>query len=541
MMMRRAILFLVIFFILSGWLSGQEQPVKFANSKEQVAFIKNDTLPVKVSPLPGFVNTQYSEYNGILFSDSTFFFSSLRNESEEDYGNLFEAYWSTWIYSSKLTVGGYSKPVPLPIAINNPKYFNCNFTFNRERTAIFFSRSPVVNSTDLRCEIWKSEKVRGKWQKAEVLNHRINLPGCNTTQPFFVEHSDLAILYFVSDRPKGFGGMDIWYSVYKDGRFGDPINLGSLINTPGNEVTPFYDTIEKILYFSSDRHLGIGGYDIFYSKGSMSDWTYPTNMGVPFNSERNDIYFTQNNFNHNGFFSSNRPTKKSLPDDTCCHDIFYYEWIGYKPQPTSSDTTLADTVTVIEKIKMILPLTLFFQNDEPDPKSLSYDTRQNYQNTLSDYISIKDLYKSEYSKGLKEGEKKEAEEIIERFFKDSVERGFVKLEMLSGYLLQELTSGRSVTLTVSGYASPLHDADYNLRLSARRIASLRNYLMEYKDGIFMPFINENASNKLILKAVPYGSNEAISKHVSGNINDKRNSVYSIAASLERKIQIVEVE
>jgi len=537
--MRSTILFIFIFFILSGVLTGQEQPVKFANSKEQVAFIKKDTLPVKVSALPKTINTHFSEYNGILFSDSTFYFSSLRNESEEDYGNLFEAYWSTSIYSSKLTIGGYSKPIALPSAINNPKYFNCNFTFNNERTLLFFARSSQLNATDLLCELWKSENINGRWQKAEMLNRRINLPGSTTTQPFYVEYANFAILYFVSDRPKGFGGMDIWYSVYKDGRFGDPINLGSIINTSGDEVTPFYDTIKNILYFSSNRHLGIGGYDIFYSRGSMSDWTQPSNMGVPFNSEKNDIYFTQNSHKRNGFFSSNRPRKTS-PDDTCCHDIFYYEWVGYK-EATSTDTIVPDTVTMIEKIRMILPLTLFFQNDEPDPRSLSYDTKQNYQNSLSDYLSVKDLYKNEYSKGLKDEEKREAEDLIERFFKDSVELGFVKLEMLSEYLLQELTSGRSVTLAVSGYASPLHDADYNMRLSARRIASLRNYLMEYKNGIFMTFMHENTGNKLTIKSLPYGSNEAVSKHVSGNINDKRNSVYSIAASLERKIQILEVE
>ncbi len=540
MIMRRIILIIFTFYILSGELLGQEPPFNYSRGKEQVDFIKKDTLPVKVSPLSKTVNTNYSEYNGILFSDSTFYFSSMRNESEEDFGNLFEAYWSTYIYSSKLTIGGYSKPVSLPVTINSPKYFNCNFTFNKDRTLIIFARSPLINSTDLRCELWMSEKIHGKWQKSSVLNHRINLPGCNTTQPYYVEYDDYAILYFSTDRPKGFGGMDIWYSVYKEGRFGDPINLGSIINTSGDEVTPFYDTIENILYFSSNRHVGIGGYDIFYSRGSMSDWTQPSNMGVPFNSEKHDIYFTRNSFNRNGYFSSNRPTSKSLPEDTCCYDIYNYAWIGKMKEP-SLDTTVADTVTIVEKIKMILPLTLYFQNDEPDPRSWNYDTKQNYQNTLSDYLSVKELYKDEYSKGLKDNEKAAAEESIERFFKDSVEQGFVKLEMLSEYLLQELNSGRSVTLVVSGYASSLHDADYNLRLSARRIASLSNYLREYENSILKPFMEGNAGNKLIIKSKPYGSDEAISKHVSGNINDKRNSVYSIAASLERRIQIVEVE
>ena len=88
--------------------------------------------------------------------------------------------------------------------------------------------------------------------------------------------------------------MDIWYSIARDGKFEHPINAGPIINTEGNEITPFYDKKRAILYFSSDEHIGIGGYDIFYAEGAMSQWSSPSNMGVPINSEDNDIYLTIN-------------------------------------------------------------------------------------------------------------------------------------------------------------------------------------------------------------------------------------------------------
>ena len=122
--------------------------------KQQIEFIRHDTLPVKITRLPRAVNSTYSEYNGILFPDSIFFFSSLRSESEEDYSGVFDAYWSGSIYSCQLKRRGYTRAFPLPTAINHPKYYNCNFTFNEKRTLIYFTR--CVRTA-------KSEQNNGRW------------------------------------------------------------------------------------------------------------------------------------------------------------------------------------------------------------------------------------------------------------------------------------------------------------------------------------------------------------------------------------------
>ena len=530
-------LFLIIFSVACFAQSGAEDDVRLM----QIEFLKHDTMPVDVTPLSSDINTSYSEYNGILLPDSTFYFSSLRPESEEDYGDIFQQFWSTRIYKCHLTIGGYSKPQPLPANINDDKYYNCNFTFNKDRTLMVFTRCERESGKQLQCSLWKSEARNGHWSKAQMINRRINLPGTTTTQPHWADGENISVLYFVSDRPHGFGGLDIWYTLYKDGHFEDPVNAGSAINTPDNEVTPFYDTKAGRLYFSSDgTHPTIGGYDIFYADGALSKWNKPSNIGVPLNSTVNDIYFTVNQNDGDGYFASNRPHNPNEDGDTCCTDLFRYHWRYEKDTTATKGTVSRDTVPVSEQARLLLPITLYFHNDEPGPRTTATTTNQNYRTTLANYVALKETYKTEYSKGLRGEAANNARTKIERFFTDSVEQGFRKLEELSTMLVMDLEAGNTVTITVCGFASPLHKADYNVALSARRIASFVNYLKEYDHGRLLPYLNGKALNHLIINGVPEGASMA-KKEVSDNVNDTRNSVYSIAASKERRIQITTYE
>lgn len=531
----------ICFLLALSFLSSIAQPMDDAERKRQVNYIKQDTLPVEIEVLPQEINSHFSEYNAVLFQDSSFFFSSLRPESEDDYGDIFEQYWSTKIYRSQLTVGGYSHPTSVSPLINDNKYYNCNFTFNGDRTMMIFSRCLRESGKQLQCSLWQSDLKAGHWSKPQQLNRRINLPGTTTTQPNWVDGDDYSVMYFVSNRPHGFGDMDIWYTIYKNNRFEDPVNAGSMVNTPDNEITPFYDQKSGRLYFSSDgTHLTIGGYDIFYTEGALSKWTQPTNIGVPINSEANDVYYTVNQHNNDGFLASNRPKNPEDDADTCCTDIFSYHWTSSQMESKHADTVAVDTVSVMEKVTMLLPITLYFHNDEPDPRTTATTTRKNYRNTLADYLALKETYKEEYSKGLHGNDALLAKQKIERFFTDSVENGFRKLEEFSQLLLSDLQAGKNVSITVCGFASPLHKADYNLALSSRRISSFLNYLKQYKNGIFLPYLSGTAGNSLTVICEPEGSSLA-KKEVSDNPNDQRNSVYSISASVERKIQITKYE
>ncbi|MFH0866832.1 MAG: DUF1573 domain-containing protein, partial [Bacteroidota bacterium] len=125
---------------------------------------------------------------------------------------------------------------------------------------------------------------------------------------------------------------------------------------------------------------------------------------------------------------------------------------------------------------------------------------------------------------------------------DYVENGFTKLQLMTDWLLRDLKKGNEVKITVKGFCSPLHTTEYNTKLAKRRISSLLNYFNEYESGIFQKYLEGTSPDggKLVIHEEPVGELQA-NKFVSDNPNDERNSIYSRAAALERKIQIIMYE
>ena len=127
---------------------------------------------------------------------------------------------------------------------------------------------------------------------------------------------DGKILYFASNFPGGFGGTDIWFSeLQEDENWGKPQNCGNLINTNGNEEFPTISD-ENVLYFSSTGLLGMGGLDIFKSRGNRNNWDAPQNLKYPLNSSADDFGLIEikNNLGSTGYFSSNRKDGKGSDD-----------------------------------------------------------------------------------------------------------------------------------------------------------------------------------------------------------------------------------
>ena len=158
----------------------------------------------------------------------------------------------------------------------------------------------------LNCDIYYSERVNGEWTPIKSVSDKINLPYSWESQPSI--SADGKTLYFVSDRQGGYGGYDIYRSIKNDnGEWGTPINMGPAINSKGNEKSPFIHPDGKTLYFSSDGWIGLGGYDIFYSR--MNDngiWSKPTNLGYPINSPDDEVGFFVSTDGTKGFFASNK-------------------------------------------------------------------------------------------------------------------------------------------------------------------------------------------------------------------------------------------
>jgi tetratricopeptide (TPR) repeat protein len=336
---------------------------------------------------------------------------------------------------------------------------------------------------------------------------------------------------------EGMGGMDLWMSEKNsDGTWSNPQNAGNTINTSGNEITPFFCHQCKILFFSSDGHEGLGNFDIFQSKYQQEMFSQAENPGWMINSGYNDLYPMYDKKNNQLFFASNRLGTGQLEKEACCNNLFTYS--QGKPIETEEELLKQDS-TLIRKniVKSLLPLSLFFNNDEPEPKTKKTKTNIPYDETYKAYINQRQKYISEYSKGLTYDEKMEAIEEIETFFEDSVVSGFQDLVKFTDQLPELLEKGGKIVLTFKGYCSPLASSDYNIALAQRRISSLINYFYQCKNGIFKPYLEKE---QLRIVTEDIGELKA-SPMVSDNPLDKAGSVYSRKAASERKIQIIAVQ
>jgi len=171
-----------------------------------------------------------------------------------------------------------------------------------------------------------------------------------------------------------------------------------------------------------------------------------------------------------------------------------------------------------------LPLNLYFHNDEPDPFSISTSTKKTYKEVYISYYKMKDEY-NKYNPNL------------ESFFEDSLIGNFNKLNILLSHILSDLSEGKKIQLQIKGYASPLHEKQYNINLSQRRIKSFINYVELHKGREFSPYLT-NGHFQII--ELPYGENNA-DNSVSDDPKNKQKSVFSLDAMLERKIEIIDVK
>jgi tetratricopeptide (TPR) repeat protein/outer membrane protein OmpA-like peptidoglycan-associated protein len=222
-----------------------------------------------------------------------------------------------------LSKSGSNPAAPIAGYINDRDKSVANFSFNLQGTKVFYSICEYVNGWNQNCEIYASDiDADGNLSNEVKLNENINLAGSNNTQPApgLDLKTGLEVLYFVSDRPGGSGGKDIWYSVMDGNNFGSPSNLTS-VNTEGDEITPFFHIQSNVLYFSSDGREGFGGFDIFnVSKANMS----PQLLNAPTNTSMNDMYYFLSPDGKKGYLTSNREGSAYQYEsyEACCMDIY---------------------------------------------------------------------------------------------------------------------------------------------------------------------------------------------------------------------------
>ena len=181
-----------------------------------------------------------------------------------------------------------------------------SFSGNGEQ--MIFTRCRYDKTQSLGAELYTSSQSRGSWSEPI----KVQVVGDSIIAAHPALSADEGMLYFVSDMPGGIGGKDIWRAIKSGGTYEKPENLGEPVNTPGDEMFPFVRDNGE-LYFSSNFHIGMGGYDIFIAvEDEDGNWTLE-NMGSPINSPADDFGIAYVTGEDKGMFTSNR--KGSRGDD----------------------------------------------------------------------------------------------------------------------------------------------------------------------------------------------------------------------------------
>jgi outer membrane protein OmpA-like peptidoglycan-associated protein len=233
----------------------------------------DNPLRVRFTNLGDSVNGTSSNYKGVVSGDGR----TLLYMNELPFYNA--------VYFSKYSGNGWSSPINItPQIQSDGDQFVSSVSY--DGTRLLLTREDAFNS-----DIYLSILENGKWSKS------LPLTGQDINTKFWESHATVSndgkTLYLTSNRKDGVGNMDIYASkLLAGGDWGVPVNLGTVINTPLNEDTPFITGNDSLLYFSSQGHENMGGYDIFVSRLNPSgQWSQPENVRYPINTTDDDLFY----------------------------------------------------------------------------------------------------------------------------------------------------------------------------------------------------------------------------------------------------------
>jgi len=295
---------------------------------QEIPEIKANSNNILVFLLDSNINKPHIEFSPIPFEDNKLIYGSLK-ESQINYYDIYQDKLPVRkFYVAQKNGDKWKNLGEFDKNINGKDVNTGNGAFSGDKKRFYFSRCKL-DETDkkIKCKIYVSNLEHNEWQEPKELPEIINAKKYTTTMPALgISKQNSDVLYFVSDREGGRGGLDIWYSIYDRNKkeWKEPRNCGKKINTLYDEITPYYNIDIKTLFFSSNGHPTIGGFDIFKSFGEEKSFENLQNLGFPINSSYDDLYFIYEDSRQKGYFTSNRPGGHSLRHETCCDDIYEF-------------------------------------------------------------------------------------------------------------------------------------------------------------------------------------------------------------------------
>jgi hypothetical protein len=272
--------------------------------------LMKDPVECKIENIGDSINTVYPDYNPLVTADEQeMIFTSRRiggmNDATSEKDSL--GFYHEDIYISYAKQGdGWSQAKPISPIVNTPGDDASVFiSFDGQQLTLF------RGSTGTNGSLFVSYLRGNNWSYTREIDSAspgtVNTPSLQSAGACY--SPDQRTLYFVSNRPGGFGGTDIYKINLLDsaGKWGKPINLGPNVNTEYDEDAPFIHTDNATLFFSSKGHNTMGGFDIFSSqKDTSGNWGLPKNMGYPINTPDDDVYFSASADGRRGYYSSIR-------------------------------------------------------------------------------------------------------------------------------------------------------------------------------------------------------------------------------------------
>jgi outer membrane protein OmpA-like peptidoglycan-associated protein len=416
-------------------------------AKEEMGADTNTSLPTVLK-----FNSPYNDFAPAVKDSSTLVItsgrvSSNRQSIDERYGEGFtdnyylEKVGSTWTDKTKQL-----------FSITNSKYNDGSGCFNSKGDKYYYS---VCGKDGPQCKIYVTSFKDNKWEEPVMLNSNINFKSYESKHPAISFGGDTLI--FVSNRNGGQGKFDLWMSVNSgDDDWGPAMNLGSSVNTKLNELTPSLTAFQNVLFFSSDGHEGYGGLDLYMAKTLSTGETVIYNLGVPFNSNRDDSFVSF--ADRDLYWSSNRTPGLGGFDILSVRitsPLAFISKLSLKKRNASRNIMLKSKTEESQKINLQatrLEERIDYDQLSNEKKRIVDRMIQNYQHQTPNNPDLFNLPAAEYHALLKIAEERYRESNNRRYLaKVTAPTGVDKDLSITGLLVDSLSGkrpvGRKVLLT----------------------------------------------------------------------------------------------